>query len=198
MAEIDFDEWLANYKPPELKFYAIFDTTSGAVTGIYPEHALAAETKNSVEIDHETAQLINEGKLKLNSCFVDMSSGSFEIAEIKNLVKIDDVLHRVVAKEWTDISDPDVTITHDVKSSTLSFELSKKYKTRKIHWDGSTTMTFLITDYNDPNLLRNVIKFSIDELASAPQVKKVDQLEKFSVYTKRLFPLYVLETNESN
>lgn len=197
MAEIDFDEWLANYKPPEIKFYAVFDPATGAVTGIYPGHALA-DTTNSVEIDHETAQLINEGKLKLNSCFVDMSSGSFEIAEIKNLVKIDDVLHRVVAREWSDITDPDVTITHNVKSNTLAFEISKKYKTRKIHWDGSTTMTFLITEYNDPNLLKSVIKFSIDELVAAPQVKTVGQLEKFSVYTKRLFPLYVLETNESN
>jgi hypothetical protein len=197
MAEIDFDEWLANYKPPELKFYAVFDSKTGSVTGVYPSNALT-ETKNFVEIDQETAQLISDGKLKLNSCFVDMSSGNFEIAEVRSLVKIDDVLHRVVAKEWSDITDPDVLIKHNVVKNTLTFELHKKYKTRKIHWDGSTAMTFLVTDYNDPNVVRDVITFSIDDLSNSPQVKEFDKLEKFSVYTKRLFPLYVIETDESN
>jgi len=203
MAEIDFDEWIKNFKPPEVKFYALFDPADGKVSGIYPSGALE-DTKNTVEIDQETASLINEGSLKLSSCFVDMSSGSFKIAEIKSLIKIDDVLHRVIAKEWSDITDPDIAITHDVENKSLIFELSSKYEgtkqspsasKRKIHWDGSTEMCFLITNYNDPNIIRSMIKFNIEDLVGKSNTFENLPLDgKFSVYTKRLFPLYIIET----
>jgi hypothetical protein len=196
MAEIDFDEWLANYKPPEIKFYAVFDPNTGDVKGVYPSHALT-DQKNSVEIDQETAQLINEGSLKLNSCFVDISSGKFEIAEIRSLIKIDDVLHRIVDKKWSDVEDPDVVLLHTDGTDELIFDLSLKYRElkRKIHWDGSTELCFFITEYNDPNIVRSIVKFSISELAEKQiSVTGLPLTERFSVYTRRLFPKYVIET----
>jgi len=192
MAEIDFDEWLANYKPPEIKFYASFDVATGDVTGIYPSTALP-ENAQYVEIDHETAHLIAEGKINLNSCFVDMSSGKFEIAEIKRLTKIDDVLHRIMDKSYAGLLTADLMVIRD--NNSLTFELSEKYKKRKIHWDGATEMTFLVTEYNDPNIVRHAIKFTVDELVSAPQTTTGLELsKKFSIYTKRLFPVYLFDT----
>jgi hypothetical protein len=192
MAEIDFDEWLANYKPPELKFYASFNTSTGDVIGIYPSTALP-ENSQYVEIDQETAHLITEGKISLNSCFVDMSSGKFEIAEIKRLTKIDDVLHRIMDKSYAGLLTADLMVIRD--SNALTFELSEKYKKRKIHWDGATEMTFLVTEYNDPNIVRHSIKFTVDELVSSPQtVADLDLSKKFSIYTKRLFPVYLFDT----
>jgi hypothetical protein len=192
MAEIDFDEWLANYKPPEIKFYAAFNTATGDVIGIYPSTALP-DNVQCVEIDHETAHLINEGKISLNSCFVDMSSGKFEIAEIKRLTKIDDVLHRIIDKSYAGLLEADLMVIRD--NNSLAFELSERYKKRKIHWDGSTEMTFLVTEYNDPNVVRHAIKFTVDELVSAPQIfADLDLSKKFSIYTKRLFPVYLFDT----
>jgi hypothetical protein len=192
MAEIDFDEWLANYKPPEIKFYASFNVATGDVMGVYPSTALPEDVQ-CVEIDHETAHLITDGKISLNSCFVDMSSGKFEIAEIKRLTKIDDVLHRIMDKSYSGLLTADLMVIRD--NNSLTFELSEKYKKRKIHWDGSTEMTFLITEYNDPNIVRHAIKFTVDELVSAPQIiKDLDLSKKFSIYTKRLFPVYLFDT----
>ena len=192
MAEIDFDEWLASYKPPEIKFYASFNTTTGDVIGIYPSTALPEDVQ-CIEIDQETAHLITEGKISLNSCFVDMSSGKFEIAEIKRLTKIDDVLHRIMDKSYAGLLTADLMVIRDRNS--LTFELAEKYKKRKIHWDGSTEMTFLVTEYNDPNIVKYSIKFTIDELVSSPQIiTELDLSKKFSIYTKRLFPVYLFDT----
>jgi len=191
MAEIDFDEWLANYKPPEIKYYAMFDATTGEVTGLYPSTALP-ESENVVSVDVETAHLINEGKVSLTSCFVDISSGSFEIAEVKRLTKIDDVLHRIMDRIYAGLLEPDVLVTQ--KDNTLTFTISAKYKTRKIHWAENTEMSFLITEYNDPNIVRHTIKFAISDLINKKQIFKDLNLDKkFSVYTKRLFPVYLFE-----
>jgi hypothetical protein len=151
------------------------------------------ENSQYVEIDQETAHLITEGKISLNSCFVDMSSGKFEIAEIKRLTKIDDVLHRIMDKSYAGLLTADRMVIRD--SNSLTFELSEKYKKRKIHWDGATEMTFLVTEYNDPNIVRHSIKFTVDELVSSPQtVADLDLSKKFSIYTKRLFPVYLFDT----
>lgn len=190
MAEIDFDEWLANYKPPEITYHAVFNET-GEVTGIYPSTAMP-DTQNCIKIDNDIAYLINEGKIRLSSCFVDVSSGQFEIAEVKRLTKIDDVLHRIIDKAFAGLLVADVTVTQE--GNTLKFDLAEKYKTRKIHWDGNTEMSFLVTEYNDPNIVRHTIKFTINELAQSTQISKDLNLDKkFSVYTKRLFPVYLFE-----
>jgi hypothetical protein len=191
MAEVDFDVWLANYKPPEIKYYAMFDATTGEVTGLYPSTALP-DTESVVPIDIETAYLINEGKIGLHSCFVDVVSGTFEIAEVKRLTKIDDVLHRIIDKRYASPSIPDVLVVQDDNS--LIFSISEKYKKRKIHWAEGTEMSFLVTEYNDPNIVRHTIKFTINDLISKEQhFKDLDLNKKFSVYTKRLFPVYLFE-----
>jgi hypothetical protein len=54
-------------------------------------------------------------------------------------------------------------------------------------------MIFLITGYNDPNNLKEMIKFSIDELSAYPQKFKLKLRSKFSIFTRRLFSNYTLE-----
>lgn len=198
----DFDEWIKNFKPTKPRYKAVFDN-DGTVIGVYPETAVDSN-KNSVEIDDETAQLINEGKININSCYIDIDSGTFQIAEIKVLNKIDDILHRVIDKQWSkNIEEDDLYITVNTVEKELTFELSEKYHgtrssisqtKRKIHWDGSTVMTFLITDYNDPNSILNFVKISIDDLVGKSKSVKLNNLpDRFSVYTKRIFPNYVIE-----
>ncbi len=203
MEELDFDEWVKNYKPVTPKYFARFQPEDGSIVGIYPETALE-DKSNIIEIDDETAMLVYEGKLQLSSCFIDIDSGTFQVAEIKVLNKIDDVLHRIVDKQWSKFEEEeDVFVTMFSDEGKMIIELSEKYNgtkqsskksKRKIHWDGSTVMTFLITDYNDPNIVFEVVKIKIDDLIGKSTTLRIKNIpEKFSVYTKRLFPKYILE-----
>lgn len=203
MAEIDFDEWIKDYKPTKPKFFISFKPEDGSIIGLYPETALA-DKKNTIEIDDETATLIYDGKLQISSCYVDLDSGNFQIAEIKVLNKIDDVLHRIIDKKWNaDIDEEDISIQYNSVEKTMIFEMSERYQgvkksstksKRKIRWDGSTSMSFLITDYNDPNIMYNVIKIKIDDLVGKSVSVKIDDIpKKFSIYTKRIFPKYIFE-----
>lgn len=204
MEQVDFDEWIKTFQPKPIKYFAMFDPNDGAVNGVYPESALA-ENKSIVEIDNETALLIQEGKIQLSSCFINLNSRKFEIAEIKVLNKIDDVLHRIIDKKWSTITEEeDIYVTYYSKKLTMKFELSAKHHgtkkskfttKRKIHWDGATEMTFLITEYNDPNEVIEVIKFTVNDLINKSKSVTIncDISDKFSVYTKRIFPNYVFE-----
>jgi hypothetical protein len=189
-----------------LVYVALFNPDSGEVVSIGPEAAFEHES-NKIVIDSEIAERVIEGKVRIQNCFIDLANGTFEIAELKNVYKIDDVLHRISDKKWSNIEKPDLFVTYNKKKKTLSFELTeelggskklpKKYqpiKNRKVIWEGSTEMSFLITDYNDPNILYKMLSFKISDLTASPIVyNDVDVPEKFSVYTRRLFKNYVME-----
>jgi hypothetical protein len=203
MAEIDFDEWIKNFKIEPVKYFALFDPVNGSISGIYPNSALP-DSKTLIEIDDETAGLIHEGKIQLQNCFVDLDSGKFEIAELKVLNKIDDLLHRIVEKQWASIDKEDVYVKYLTTSKSLRFELTDRLggtkksgsqSKRKLHWDGSTTMTFLITEYNDPNIVYDIIRFKIDDIVGKSKTYKLNTTpDRFSLYTKRIFPNYIIET----
>lgn len=202
MAEIDFDEWIKSFKQEPIKYFALFDPVNGSISGVYPNTALP-NSRTLVELDDETASLIHEGKIQLQNCFVDLDSGKFEIAELKVLNKIDDLLHRIVEKKWSSIDKEDVYVKYLTTSGSLRFELTDRLggtrksgsqSKRKLHWDGSTTMTFLITDYNDPNVVFEIIKFKIDDIVGKSKTFKLNSIpDKFSIYTKRIFPNYVID-----
>ena len=203
MEQVDFDEWIKTFKPKKIKYYAVFESSDGSIKGVYPESALS-EKSHTVEIDDETALLVQEGKIQLSSCFVNLDSGKFEIAEIKVLNKIDDVLHRIIDKKWSNSTEEeDVYVSYNLKTSILKFELSSKFHgtrkskssiKRKIHWDGATEMTFLITEYNDPNEIIEVVKLTINDLIGSSKSVKIKLPDRFSIYTKRIFPNYIFES----
>jgi hypothetical protein len=189
-----------------LIYVALFNPDTGEIVSIGPESAFEHET-NKIVIDSEIAERVIEGKVRIQNCFVDLTTGTFEIAELKNVYKIDDVLHRIVDKKWSDIEKPDLFVTYNKKKKTLTFELTeelggskklpKKHqpaKKRKVIWEGSLEMSFLITDYNDPNVLYKMLSFKISDLSESPMIYEgVDVPTKFSVYTRRLFKNYVME-----
>lgn len=202
---MSFDEWLSNYVPRDPVYYAEYDPETGSVIGIYPDHS-APDTENKIEIDSQLVTDIFDGKINLSSCVVNKYDSVIEIAEVKSLTKIDDVLHRIVDKKYTEVEDPDVFVTYHRASKKLVFELSEKFKgnrpveekylpvkSRKIHWDGDTLMNFLITDYNDPNNLKHMFSFKISDLIGKSMSYEVDLDKRFSVYTRRLLKKYIFE-----
>jgi hypothetical protein len=203
---VNFDQWITNFKQADIVYMVTYDPETGTVTSVGPSHAFENETYKLV-IDTEIAEMIIEGKIQISSCFVDPTSNEFTISEIKSVFKIDDVLHRITEKQWSDLEKFDVYLTFDQVTKTLTVELSEEYQgtkklpekfqpvaKRRIVWDGDVEMSFLLTDYNDPNFLYTMIPVKvIDLIGKAKVLENLDVPPKFSIYTRRLFKNYTLE-----
>ena len=199
---LDFDQWYLNWKPTEVEYVAVFDSQTGAVLSVGPSHAFVDE-KYKVPIDKETAESIISAEIKIDSCVIDINSNKLEVAEIKSVFKLDNVLHRIISIEYTDQKNSDIYLTYNSKNKSLKIELSTEFggtkvpvvpvKKRRIVWDGDTEMNFFITDYNDPNVLFEIISVRIKDLAGKAKTFKNIKYKKFSVYTRRLFKNYVIE-----
>jgi hypothetical protein len=198
---LDFDQWYLNWKPPVIEYVAVFDSQTGAVLSVGPSHAFVNE-KYKVPIDKETAESIISAEIKIDSCVIDINSNKLEVAEIKSVFKIDNVLHRIISIEYTDQKNSDIYLTYNSKNKSLKIELSTEFggtkvpivpvKERRIVWNGDTEMNFFITDYNDPNVLFEIISVRIKDLVGKSKIFKNIEYKKFSVYTRRLFKNYVI------
>jgi hypothetical protein len=198
----DFEKWIAEYKPAPTVYAAVFDPTTGKVISIGPDYAFPNEV-NKVVVDNHLAESIINAEIQIENCMIDISSGNLEIAELKTLIKLDDVLHRIISTEYSAVTKPDVYLTYTKRTKTLKIQLSqefggtKKSKTegqrRNFVWDGSTEMNFLITAYNDPNILYQNHVITINDLIGKTVTVKNIDFDQFSVYTRRLFKNYVIE-----
>jgi hypothetical protein len=201
----DFDKWLTEQTLPVVEYYAVYDDKTGEIKGIYPGHAAINETYK-VKIESNIAEDIFAGTLNTFFCWVDLEDQTFQIGESTNLIKIDQLLHRVIEEKYSIEKNFDVFITYQRKNEKLIFELSEKYygtkknhyypdlKKKKSNWNGDLEMTFYITRYNDPNILNQIVSFKIDDLVEKQKiVEKVSLPEKFSIYTRRLLKEYRYE-----
>ena len=122
---------------------------------------------------------------------LNFSTETGNLASITGLTKIDDVLHRVIDKKWSKVAKPDVSIEYSREDALLTFKINPLLKT--IEWQGDQDMVFLITEYNDPNVLQEMISFNVNELVKYPQRFTLTLPEKFSIYTRRIFDKYTYE-----
>jgi len=201
---IDLEKFMSSIVLPEIKYVAVFDPDTGAVTSVGPSYAFPNE-KSILDLDDETALSIIEGRTKIHSCFVDLTSNTLELSEVKTVVKMDDVLHRIVERQWSDIEKPDLYIAY--KDNTLTFQLTEELygtyilddqfqpvKKRKVRWDGDTQLHFFVTEYNDPNILHKSIVITLSDIIEQSHTVEILALpDKFSVYTRRIFKNYVIE-----
>jgi hypothetical protein len=198
---LDFDQWYLDWKPAPVEYVAVFDPQTGTVLSVGPSHAFINE-KYKVPIDKETAESIISGEVKISSCIIDINSNTLEVAEIRSVFKIDNVLHRIISIQYADNDNSDIYLTYNLKNKSLKIELSTEFggtkipvvpvKERRIVWDGDTEMIFLITDYNDPNVLFEIISVRIKDLIGKSKTFKNIDYNQFSVYTRRLFKNYVI------
>jgi hypothetical protein len=198
---IDFDKWLATYKPEAIEYVAVFDPDTGSVKSVGPSHAFETE-QYKISIDSEIAQSIINAEIRIHNCVVDIHTSTMEIAEIKTINKIDDLLHRIISVEYSKLVKPEVYLEYNLENKTLTIELSNEFggtkevsssKPRKCIWAGDTEMTFYITDYNDPNLIFDKVCVTINDLIGQSKICKNLDYQNFSVYTRRLFKNYVIE-----
>lgn len=189
---MDFDEWIKIQESTPTEYCAVFDD-DGFVVSVIPYKGNIDFT-GKTKIDEDEAQLILSGKESLFSYRVDVPTKKFyKLSKFAthNLTKIDDVLHRIIEKQWSNIQDPDVSVKYIEKENELIFSIDPKHT--KFIWSGETEMIFLLTGYNDPNILMQMISVRIGDLIENPKHFKISPTEKFSVYTRRIFDNYVFE-----
>ena len=187
-----FDEWIKTLEVPEETYFFEFDN-DGNVIALHPGFSVAA-IKNKVQVDIDIALGIYERGDTLKHYKVDITSGRIlkvNLSSITGLTKIDDVLHRVIDKQWTNVTKPDISIEYNRDNSLLTFKINPLLKT--VEWQGDQDMVFLLTAYNDPNILQEMISFNVNELVKYPQRFTLDLPEKFSIYTRRIFDKYTYE-----
>jgi hypothetical protein len=103
-------------------------------------------------------------------------------------------LHRVIDRKYLTVQDTDIVIQYNELENKLIFSMTPVLKTRKIRWDGHTEMEFLITSYNDPHNLYQVISFKLEELEqSSKEFIYTGADNQFSIFTRRIFKNYVFE-----
>jgi hypothetical protein len=190
---IDFDSWLQQYTAPQVEYWAIFEPTTGEVTGIYPDSA-ADDKQYKIKIDSDLAEDIHNGIIQMSSCFVDIDSETIEIVTKHSLIKIDDVLHRVIDKKYRSTQKNDIIIQFNELENKIIFVLYSSTNTRKIHRDGSTEMQFFITSYNDPHNLYQTITFQLKDLEQgSKEFIYTGPHKRFSIFTRRILKNYVFE-----
>jgi hypothetical protein len=191
---IPMEEWLKTLVVEEVEYYAVYND-DGSIQFIYPCSDPAQVPLPNIQIEKEIGIDINEGRSNIFNYRIDLKNKKIQkiddISKVFGLSKIDDVLHRVIDKKWSNIVRPDVSIVYSKKESLLTFSINPLLK--EADWSGEQEMIFLVTEYNDPNSLKEMIRFTVNELIKYPQKIQMDLPEKFSIYTRRLFDNYTIE-----
>jgi hypothetical protein len=194
MEEItDFDKWLQTVVVEPIEYYAIYNPQTAEVIGIYPKNS-AKDIEHKVLIDLDLAESVLEGRISLRSCFVDDVDDVLQVVQTQSVRKIDDILHRVVSKEFATFDEADLCITFNSKLSIITLSLNEKLKRKKIRWDNSALLKFLITEYNDPHKVIQVMTIPLEDLYITDQTFEYIGTDKnFSVFTSRIFKNYIFE-----
>lgn len=196
-------EIIRQFEEHKDKYSAIFNPETGKIISIGPSICFQ-NNMNKIEVEKDLAEDILTDKIHISNCFVDIDSGSLEIAEFKSIRKIDDVLHRIPLIEYVkDEEICDLFVNYDQQKKEFSIELSKDLggtkvtrsnKKRTIYWEGDTVMNFYLTKYNDPHWIIYNFDVKIEELQKESKTyKDVLMPKKFSVFTRRILKKYVLE-----
>jgi hypothetical protein len=194
MEEItDFDKWLQTVVVEPIEYYAIYNPQTAEVIGIYPKNS-AKDIEYKVLIDLDLAESIFEGKVSLRSCFVDEIDDVLQVVQTRSVRTIDDILHRVVSKEFATFDEADLCITFNFESNTITLSLNEKLKRKKIRWDNHALLRFIVTEYNDPHKVIQVIVTTLENLYITDQTFEYTGTDKnFSVFTSRIFKNYIFE-----
>jgi hypothetical protein len=192
MEEItDFDKWLQTIVAEPVEYYAIYNPQTAEVIGIYPKNS-AKDIEHKVLIDLDLAESIFEGKISLKSCFIDEVDDVLQVIQTQSIRKIDDILHRIVSQDFATFKEADLCVTFNNVSSEIVLSLNEKIKRKKVRWDSCALLKFLITEYNDPHKVIQILTTTLDDLYENDQkFQYIGNADTFSVFTSRVFKNYI-------
>lgn len=190
----------------KVKYSAVFDPESGRIKSVGPDVAFA-DLHYKIQLDDDIAEKIVSGQDNMSNYVVDIRSNKLELRQKLSLSTIDDLVHRIIEKKWSNEDYFDIFLSYNKKKNVLKIQMTeefkgtkklpKKYKDikkRDVIWEDNLDLFFYITDYNDPNVLYDIVTFKIVDLIGKTMI--FDDLsfpDKFSIYTRRIFKNYVIE-----
>lgn len=190
----------------EITYFVEYDPITGSIIKVGPDHAFN-DVHYKLEIDKDTALGMIQGKIVVSSYHVDTLKNQCILSQNKNVIKIDDILHRITEDKWASYDYPDIFLTYYKNNNSIKLEMSEKFygtkkipkkfhpfSKRRIHWDGDTSMTFHVTEYNDPTIVYEFFTISLNDLfeKSHTVILKNEVNEDFSIFTRRIFENYGL------
>ena len=196
MEEINlFDDLIQ--QPTEVRYCLGFNPTKGRITGLYPTTS-TLKPKNTVDIPTEIADKLLEGLLRPEELLVDTKTKNLIFAE--NFDQTDStVIYRVPDAKFTNVEDPDLILSYNgtVFSVELSARLGGIYgkfndDVAVLQYPDGMIIHLLITKYNNPNIIMEVVKIPIEKLYGMPYNITVALPKKFSVFTRKIFQEYTL------
>jgi hypothetical protein len=178
------EKFLANNV--EDSYYFVYDD-NGTVLSLTTE----VFENNKIKISNDIAKSILNGQDILSSYVVDIIQKKVSKKNTVIANRIDDVIHRIIGKEWYRNQELDIELFYHTSTYELEITLNKKHFDTL--WSGNTQMLFTITDYNDPNTIRKMIVLNIEDLINNTVKVLIEKPEKqFSVYTRRIFDRYAI------
>jgi hypothetical protein len=189
----------------KIEYSILFEPDTGRIIGVGPTLAFH-DRNNRIVVDEDIAIDMLLSKISMSKFMVDIETEELKLVELKTLIKIDDVLHRLNEKKFSQEMFFDLYVICDIKNKTIKIELTEElkgtrkleegrsFRNRNIRWDGQTNMNFYLTEYNDPNVLYEILCVKVSDLVEKSMIfKNIDFPKNFSVYTRRLFKKYILE-----
>jgi hypothetical protein len=187
---VDFSDLLVKFDITKIEYYAVYDPNTFTVIGIYPSHALE-DKNNSILIDKELAESINEGRVRMSSCKFDTRSKKIEVNDESIVAVSNAVLQRILEKRWCSVVDYDIKITYSKKNKSLTFRMHDDYfnGTKQNMWPYEIILKYVVTSYNDPHVPHEIISFPLYELLDNKKkiFKKINLTDRFSIFSKNIF-----------
>lgn len=186
-----------------IEFSAIYDPKSLQVIKI-AQTCFLEKNSNLIPMDIDLAMKVIQGDIPMIRCFANLDNFSVEVIEEKSLNLIEDILHRIPEIQYSKYDQYDLVIT--IEKDQIKFDLSSDLGgiynqsniKKKILWKDNSSLSFMLTGYNDPHIIYNTFEFPLFELLGKSKVfRDIDFPEKFSIYTDRIFRSYVIK-NENN
>jgi hypothetical protein len=195
MEEINFEEWVKSLDIREALYFAVYDEHGNIITVAPTFDAASIVEENKLQIDKELARNIINGTENIFYYKINLIKKEIykinELVELQGLKKIDNVLHRIIEDKWSTVDKPDLSILCKTNDNNIEFTLSEKFN--GVFWEGETEMLFLITDYNDPNILWSTIAIRAGDITGQSKIiNNINFPVKFSIYTRRVFESYTV------
>jgi len=204
---LDILNMFSSAKPIKIKYFAEYNSETGEIIKVGPEHAFTGVDRK-IEIEEDFAISILKGETRFNKCYVDIVNNQLLLTEDKNVVGIDDLLHRIVDEKWADHDDPYIFLTYNKKNKSIKIEMTEKYygtkkwpkkydnfTKRRVHWAGESIMNFIVTEYNDPTIIFGTFSVSANDLVDKSVTIQLEDFDKedFSIFTRRIFKNYSIK-----
>ena len=182
----------------DMRYVAVYDPFSRKVTSVGPETAFLTE-ENKILINKEIAIDIIESKIPMSQCSVDESFQVIEFNKNSNINYGHKKLFRIPEINWFESKKSDIHITYSTEEKKLKIELNSSLggtnsnfnnisNINKIEYfnNNSLSLEFFVTDYNDPNVVYEKIKFDISQLKNNFIEKELKiPVKRFSFYALR-------------